>query len=259
MRVIVIPDTQVRAGVPTEHILAAGKYCCAHLPDKIVFIGDWWDMPSLNRFASNLELEGGRIEKDIDAGKEAMELFLKPFKQLNDKRRREKKKLYKPEMHFCTGNHDPMVRIPRLIDSHPILEGFAKDDCKQWLENKGIIVHDFLDILNIEDIRFSHYFQNMHSAKKGPLSGNIVTMMKNAGFSFVMGHQQGKKAHSFKLGDGSNRLGACVGSFYQHHETYEGKQGGNNWHGILVLNEVKNGGADLCEVSMNFLLEKYNE
>jgi hypothetical protein len=257
MRIVVIPDTQVKAGVPTDHILAAGKYCVKHKPDKIVFIGDWWDMPSLNRFGTNLDLEGTRIAADIEAGKTAMELFLSPFEKLNNKRRKDKKSLYKPEMHFCTGNHDPMVRVPRLIESHPILAGFATEDCKEWLEGKGIIVHDFLEILNIEDIRFSHYFQNMHSALKGALTGNIVTMIKNAGWSFVMGHQQGKKTHSFKLGDGSNRLGACVGSFYQHGEAYEGRQGGNNWHGILVLNEVEKGGADLCEVSMKYLKENY--
>ena len=257
MRVIVIPDTQVRAGVPMEHIKAAGKYCVKHQPEKIVMIGDWWDMPSLSRFASNLELEGARIAEDIQAGKDAFNLFLKPIEQYNKRRKKAKKATYKPQIHFCVGNHDPMVRIPRLIDSHPILEGFVKNDCKEWLEQKGVKVHGFLDILNIEDIRFSHYFQNMHSAKKGPLSGNIVTMMKNAGFSFVMGHQQGKKCHSYMLGDGTKRLGACVGSFYQHEETYEGKQGKNNWHGILVMNEVKDGGADLCEVSMEYLLERY--
>ena len=94
-------------------------------------------------------------------------------------------------MVFLAGNHDPMVRIPRLVEEFPTLEGFVPDDCKDWLERYcGFEVIDFLNIVTIEGIRFSHYFQNMHSAKKGPLSGNIVTMMKNAGFSFVMGHQQ---------------------------------------------------------------------
>jgi hypothetical protein len=257
MRMIVIPDVQVRAGVPTDHIEAAANYCVAHEPDKIVVIGDWWDCPSLNKFATNLELEGARISEDMQAGKDAMNLFMSVFTKENKRRKKKKLKSYNPDFYFCVGNHDPQVRIPRLISQYPILEGFIKDDSTEFLEGHGYTVVPFLEILTISDIRFSHYFQNMHSAKKGPLSGSIVTMLKNAGFSFVMGHQQGKKIYSHLLGDGTRRLGACVGSFYQHKETYEGVQGTNNWMGIIVMNEVKLGGADICEVSLEYLLEEH--
>lgn len=257
MRIICIPDTQVKPGVPIEHLFAAGNYICDSRPDKIVVLGDWWDMPSLSRYSSPKDVEGARVLADITSGKKAMELFLKPLQELQKRQAKNKKRVYNPDMVFLTGNHDPMVRIPRLIEEYPTLEGFVPDDCKEWLIGLGFDVIDFLEVVDIEGIRFSHYFQNMHSAKKGPLSGNIVTMMKNAGFSFVMGHQQGKKCHSFKLGDGTNRLGIVAGSFYQHKENYEGPQGGNNWNGIIVLNEVKEGGADICEVSMNYLLANY--
>lgn len=257
MRIICIPDPQVKPGVPTNHLKAAGNYICDSRPDVIVVLGDWWDMPSLSRYNSPKDVEGTRVLRDIEAGKEAMDLFLSPLHKLQRKQRKNKKRVYTPRLVFLTGNHDPMVRIPRLVEEFPTLEGFVPDDCKFWLENYGFEVIDFLKIIDINGIRFSHYFQNMHSAKKGPLSGNIVTMMKNAGFSFVMGHQQGKKCHSFRLGDGSNRLGVVAGSFYQHEESYEGPQGGQNWHGIIVLNEARNGGADIMEVSMNYLLENW--
>lgn len=257
MRLVVIPDPQVKPGVPTNHLLAAGNYIVSCEPDVVVILGDWWDMPSLNRYASVKDIEGARVIEDIGAGKDAMELFLRPLRELQSKQKSNRKKIYKPRMVFLTGNHDPMVRIPRLVEQYPTLDGLVPDDCKEWLSEKGFEVYDFLEIFELEEIRFSHYFQNMHSAKKGPLSGNIVTMMKNAGFSFVMGHQQGKKIHSFRLGDGTNRLGVVCGSFYAHEESYEGPQGGKNWNGILVMNEVKDGGADICEVSMNYLLENH--
>lgn len=257
MRIVIVPDTQVKPGVPTEHILAAGNYAVSQRPDIILIGGDWWDMPSLSMFNSAKDVEGSRVAADIQSGKDAMELFLSPLKRLQERQKANKKAVYKPRLIFITGNHDPMVRVKRLVDQQPILEGYAPDDCKGWLEDLGFEVHDFLNIVEVEGIRFSHYFQNMHSAKKGPLSGNIVTMMKNAGFSFVMFHQQGKKCHSFRLGDGTNRLGIVVGSFYQHEESYEGPQGGNNWNGIIVLNEVKDGGADIVEVSMQYLLNNW--
>ena len=78
-KIVVIPDTQVKAGVPTDHILAAGKYIAKNEPDVVVVIGDWWDMPSLNRFGSKKELEGRRIKEDIEVGNEAMDLFLSPY------------------------------------------------------------------------------------------------------------------------------------------------------------------------------------
>lgn len=257
MRQLIIPDTQVSPGVPTDHIRAAGKYMCHVLPDVVIVLGDWWDMPSLSRYNTPKEVEGKRVVADIEAGKSAMKEFLRPLHTLNRKRKAARKRMYRPRMIFLTGNHDPMVRIPRLLEEYPTLDGAIQDDCKGWLEERGFEVYDFLEIACIEGIRYSHYFQNMHSAKKGPLSGNIVTMMKNAGFSFVQGHQQGKKCHSFKLGDGTSRLGIVAGSFYQHKESYEGPQGGNNWHGVIVLNEVRDGGADIMEVSMDFLLRRY--
>ena len=71
------------------------------------------------------------------------------------------------------------------------------------LEDWGFEVYDFLHIANIQGIRFAHYFVNPHSAKKMPLSGQIDTMIKNAGFSFVQGHTQGKKTGTHFLADGT--------------------------------------------------------
>lgn len=257
MRILVIPDTQVKPGVPTDHIIAAGKYMVKHRPDVVVVLGDWWDMPSLSRYNTPKDVEGQRVMEDILSGVEAMNQFLTPLHKLQNKQKTNKKKVYNPRLVFTVGNHDPMVRIPRLIEDLPTLSGIIPNNCKDYLERCGFEVYDFLDVVCIEGIRFSHYFQNMHSATKGPLSGNIVTMMKNAGFSFVQGHQQGKKCHSYKLGDGTSRLGIVAGSFYQHHEKYEGPQGNNNWNGIIVLNEVKDGGADICEISLSYLLKNY--
>lgn len=257
MRALLVPDPQVKPGVPTNHLQAAGNYLIHSRPDVVFILGDWWDMPSLNKYANAKDIEGKRVLEDIAVGKEAMHMFLRPLIRLQKRQKKNKKKVYKPRLIFLTGNHDPMVRIPRLVGEFPTLEGFVPDDCKSWLEDLGFEVVDFLDIIIVAEIRFSHYFQNMHAATKGPLSGNIVTMIKNAGFSFVMGHQQGKKCHSFRLGDGTNRLGIVAGSFYQHEEEYEGKQGGNNWNGVIVLNEMEAGGADICEVSMKYLLENH--
>jgi predicted phosphodiesterase len=257
MKILVIPDTQIRKGVPVGHIMAASRYAVKHLPDVIVVLGDWWDMPSLSLFNSALDADGARIVDDIQAGKDAMEEFMIPIYHEIIRREHNHRKRWKPRLVFCTGNHDPMVRVPRYIESHPVLEGFLQDDTKQFLETMGFEVYGFLEVVNIEGIRFSHYFQNPHSLKKTPISGMIDTCLKNVGFSFVQGHQQTYRIGKHYLGDGSIRLGIICGAFYDHDETYAGLQGNRHWRGIIMLNEVKDGGADVAEVSLAYLKEKY--
>ena len=48
LRIMVIPDTQVKPGVNTDHIAAAARYALKMRPDVICHIGDHWDMPSLS-------------------------------------------------------------------------------------------------------------------------------------------------------------------------------------------------------------------
>ena len=50
MRHIFIPDTQVKTGTPTEHLIAAGNYIASKRPDVIIHAGDHWDMPSLSSY-----------------------------------------------------------------------------------------------------------------------------------------------------------------------------------------------------------------
>lgn len=257
MKLLIIPDTQVRAGVPTDHIRAAGNYIVRHKPDHIVVMGDWWDMPSLSRFNSNKEAEGLRIKEDLEAGNEAMLELMLPLIKYNGKRKDHKKRLYKPKLTYIVGNHDPQVRLPRLVEAHPILEGFVKDTTDDLLQTLGFKVVPYLQIENIAGIRFSHYIQNPHSLKGAPLSGQIDTMLKNAGHSFVIGHQQTYKMGKHYLSDGTQRLGIVAGAFYAHEERYQGPQGNQHWRGIVQLNDVKNGSADVCELSLDYLKRKY--
>ena len=257
MNLLVIPDAQVKKGVPTDHIKAAGNYIVRHKPDHIVIGGDWYDCPSLSRFNTNLESEGLRLKADIDAGDDAMLDLLGPLIQYNIKRRANKKKTYKPKLTYIVGNHDPQVRIPRLLNDHPILEGFLEDNTTTFLENLGFEVVPFLEIKNIGGIRFSHYICNPHSLKGSPLGGAIDTMLKNAGHSFFMFHQQTYKMGKHYLADGTQRLGIVAGAFYDHEEGYMNPQSNRHWRGIVQLNEVGNGSADVCELSLNYLKRKY--
>lgn len=251
-RIIVIPDTQVKVGADTAHIRAAARYIVEHKPDTVVILGDWWDMESLSVYNTIKKAEGLRIRADIDAGMNAMNEFMSILRAGIGKRSL-------PRLVFTHGNHSMAVRLPRFIEKHPELDGMIEDETTPFLEEHGFEVYPFLEVVNIEGIRIAHYIQNPHSLKGSPLGGNVLTMLKNAGHSFIMGHQQTYQYHKRFLSDGTIQIGIVAGAFYPHHEDYMSPQGNEHWRGIFMLNEVKNGGGDMCEVSLNYLMEEYGE
>lgn len=258
LKVVLVPDPQIKTTSCLDHLEAASNLICEEKPDVIVAIGDWCDMPSLSKHASNIELEGTRIKDDIEAGMEGMRRLLSAVDAYNDQQIKNKKKLYKPRMVFTTGNHCPATRIRRLVSEVPVLDGYLEDSFGPWIKSLGWEVYDFLEVANVEGIRVSHYFQNPHSAKKAPIGGTIDNMIKSAGFSFIQGHTQGLKWGKHYLGDGTQRIGLVAGSFYLDKENYMGAQGDlSHWRGLVVLDDVKNGTADIREINIHRLMREY--
>ena len=143
MKHLFIPDTQVREGVPTEHLTAAGNYLVEKQPDVIVVAGDWWDMPSLSSYdkPGSKNYEGRRYRSDIQAGCDAMDQFLAPLVQYNKKRKSQKLARYSPRLVFTMGNHEN--RINRAIQNDPVrLEGVISTDDFN-LEEHGFEVHQY--------------------------------------------------------------------------------------------------------------------
>ena len=90
MRILVIPDCQIKEGVPTDHLVWAGKAICEYKPDVVVNMGDFADMPSLSTHdkVGSKYFEGLRYKKDIDVVKNAMDKLLSPIKEMQSKQRK---------------------------------------------------------------------------------------------------------------------------------------------------------------------------
>jgi hypothetical protein len=244
-RIAVIPDVQAKEDTPTDHLMWAGQYCVDKKPDCIVVIGDWWDMPSLCSYDKGKKsFEGRRYVKDIDAGNNAMDIFLEPIKKAiaSDKK-------WKPRMIFTMGNHEN--RISRAIESESMLDGvIGYDD----LNLNDWEVKDFLEVVTVEGVAFSHYFTS--GAMGRPVSSARALMTKKM-MSCVMGHVQDRDIAYGKRADGVRLTSIFCGIFYQHDEDYLGQQGNDSWRGIWLLNEVNNGSFDELPISMKFLRQKY--
>lgn len=246
---IVIPDTQCKPGTPIDHLTALGNYIVDKQPDVIVHLGDHWDMQSLSSYDKGTKrAEGTRYEADIEAGIKGMDALMDPIIRYN----RTRIKKYKPRKIFNCGNHEE--RIARHVNENPNLEGkLSYADLR--LKDHGWEFHDFLEVVDVDGIAYAHYFYN-------PMTGNAwtgraATMLSNIGFSFTMGHRQGKDQAEKHLANGKTIRGLVCGSYYQHDEEYKGPQGNHHWRGAIYKHEVRDGNYDLMELSLSYLLRKW--
>jgi hypothetical protein len=253
MRILAIPDTQCKPGVPLDHLTWAGKAICDYKPDVVVHLGDHWDFPSLSSHdkPGSKYFEGKRYMADVEAGNIGMDMLLAPLKELQKTQKTTKHKVYKPRLVFLKGNH--CHRLTRAVQSNPMLEGLMTFD---HLNLKDWEVHDFLKPVFINGVGFSHYWGV--GAMDRPASSAAVLVSK-LHMSCVAGHQQGKQVAYGKRADGKSICGIIAGSYYQHDEDYLSSLGNKHWRGLLVMNEVEDGQFDELFLSINYLKAKYDK
>ena len=156
MRHLVIPDTQCKPDNSFEHLEWAGNYAVKTKPDVIVHLGDHWDMSSLSVYdIGKKSFEGRTYNHDVQAGNDAMDVFMKPIIEEQKRQKENKKKVWKPKKIFLIGNHE--YRIDRAIESDRKLEGLiGYNDFN--LKKHNWEVHNFLDVAIVNGIAYSHYF-----------------------------------------------------------------------------------------------------
>lgn len=238
---LVIPDTQVAPGVPTQHLAWIGEYIVKRKPDVVVHLGDHWDMPSLSSHTQkgSKSLEGQRYVEDVEAGNAALELVRAPARRAK----------LATEFHLLRGNHEN--RIVRAVEDDPRLEGTLQ---LSDLKSPGWRVHDFLELAWIDGIAYSHYFYQPMTSR--PYSGTVDNRLKQIGHSFSQGHQQ-HLLYGQRYVAGKSQHGLVAGACYLHQENYKGPQGNAHWRGVIVKHEVEDGSYDAMFVSLNYLCRRY--
>lgn len=252
MRHLVIPDTQCKPGNNHDHMTWAGKYAAEKCPEVIVHLGDHWDMPSLSVYdVGKKTFEGRTYMNDIKAGNDAMDAFMAPVTAEIERRKRRKLKLWKPRLVFLTGNHEE--RIARAVNSDRKLDGLiGYHDFN--LKQHGWEVYDFLEVVVIDGIAYSHYFTSGVMGR--PVSSPHLLLAKKH-MSCVMGHVQDRAISYSRKADGSRVTGIFGGIYYQHSEEYLNPQTNGSWSGIWMLNEVVNGSFDEMPISLSYLRNVY--
>jgi hypothetical protein len=248
----VIPDLQLRAGVPMDHLPWIGADIARRKPDVIVNIGDLWDMPSLSFHdqPGSLSKEGARYEEDIKAGNDGLALMMAPVRAAI-----ESDPDWNPRLIFCEGNHE--YRIMRTVESDPRYSGtLGMHHC--GVEAWGFERHKFLHVVAVDGVHYSHYFQMAGSDR--PIGGSMDNRFNKICATFVQGHEQGLLQHRRPLPIGKTIHGVVCGSAYMHSEDYRGPQRNNEWRGVVVLHDVRNGGdCDPMPVTLQWLAKEYGD
>lgn len=242
-----IPDCQIRPGVPVDHLRWIGKAIVEYKPDVVVCIGDFWDFPSLNSHegAGSAPMEGRRFKDDLDAGNEGFRILCEPME-----RELRRSRAWKPRRIFLDGNHED--RADRTSIADPKYIGLVSSDS---CDRRGWERHRFLERVWVDGICYSHYFQSSHSNR--PIGGEVSNRLNRIGASFVQGHEQGFRYGNRICGSGRTWHGLVAGSCYLHIENYRGAQGQQHWRGICVLNEVEDGDFCIMPLTLSYLCRKY--
>lgn len=251
-RHFLIPDAQVRPGVPTDHIDWIAQAIVDYLPDTVVNIGDWWDMPSLSMHdgVGSAKMEGARYEDDVAVGNEAYARLCAPMEAEQARRANGHRARWTPRKVFCFGNHEN--RINRAVNNAPKWAGTIGE---HHLITRDWERHPFLGRVWQDGLLYSHFFQSSHSSHA--IGGTIDNRLNKIGASFVQGHEQGFRYGTRIQASGATWHGLVAGSAYLHDEDYRGNQGQGHWRGVVVLNEVHDGDYCLMPLTLDYLCRKY--
>lgn len=251
-RHLVIPDCQIKPGVPLDHIRWISEYIVEKRPDVIVIIGDWADMPSLSNYDKGTKsFEGRTYRADILAANDALQALMAPIQAEIDKRERLHQKRWNPRKIVTLGNHEH--RINRAIEAQRELDGLisTKD---LFFEQWGFEVYPFLQPVAVDGVVYCHYFCSGVMGRPITTARSLLTKLHQSCFA---GHQQERDIAYGKRADGSRITGIIAGCCYQHDEGYLNPQTNNVWRGLYVLNEVENGTFDEMPVSLRFLQSRF--
>lgn len=245
---VVIPDTQSKPGVPNDHLAWIGQYIADKFSGRdttVIHLGDHWDMPSLSSYDKGKKaMEGRRYLADVVAGNRAFALLDDPIAAATAKTG------WTPRKVLLRGNHEN--RILRATELDPQLDGLLSMDA---LDGRDWEVHDFLEVVDIDGVLYSHYFYNPMNGR--PYGGaNVETRLKTIGHSFTMGHQQTLQ-YGLRFINGVSQHGLVCGAAYQHEEDYLGPQGNAHWRGIVVCHNVRDGSYSPMFVPLDYLCRRY--
>lgn len=153
-------------------------------PDYIVCTGDCGEFASQNRLVKDRGLFS--VADELTVVMNYLDSFIfSPVRRIQAKQRRDKKKIYKPSIVFCLGNHD----------------SYVTEALTPMLKDLGAKVVQHRDYIVLEDIMFSHTIDNGISGQACTTSQQILanTLMRSiSGHSHVRSITEQRDSNGYK-------------------------------------------------------------
>lgn len=245
--ILVIPDSHATHGFNNRRYEWLGHLVNDLKPDVVVDIGDWWDFPSLSSYESSARkaYEQKSYQKDLEAGLDAQDRMMSII-------RKQKRKL--PRFIRCLGNHED--RISRVVDADPILKGAI--GLEDLLSSEyGWEEHPYLEQVEVEDVRFAHYFATGVSGR--PVSGENpgLALITKQLQSCVQGHSHLLDYAVRTSAAGRRLMGLTVGCYLEDHLAWADATAHMWYPCVCFLRNTEAGQYDLQVIKLSTIKRVY--
>lgn len=246
MSILVVPDTHCHPGESLKRFEWLNKCIRDWTPEKLVLMGDWWDMPSLCLHDSkNADFSMRNIKKDLNIGLHALDIVMANTNIAT---------------YMLGGNHDD-GRIAKVLAQDARLEGLLTTPKELISRHYGDDIKwiPFQSVLKLDGICFSHWFPS--GVMNKPIGGEhpAATLLKKTHTSCVAGHQHVYDYAERTKADGSRLCALMSGCFIDpNYRPFYAGSTRNMWRlGVTLLHEVKSGSFDIEFISIERLKRIY--
>ena len=195
------------------------------------------------------------MSQDIDAGKAAIQTFEDEIARYNARASRSGRKglVYKPRRAFCLGNHEMRINDAGAKQEHMVDWYDVKARIGDWLVSLGYEVIPFLDVLEINEVFFSHFFESGVMGKAVPITQAMQKIGRSAvwGHSHAMGYFERQIPKKIKAAGWDKWL--CLPTFKDPAFLAHGETSG-----LVLLDDVWGGSFVFSVISTDRLLSDYD-
>lgn len=256
MKILTVGDCHVTNGQDLSRFDVLSKFIMDERPEHIVIMGDYLTFQCLSAWDKNKRraMEGQRYLLEMEAGNEGLDRMLKDMNEYNEKRKRNRKAQYNPELIYINGNHED--RLDRYLETEPTFDGVVGVEKDLALRERGFTFIPYRTYHWINDIGFTHIPFN----KVREISGVDITRKASMVTvkSCVFGHTHELHiSNSHRMGQEHLQQVSNVGCFFEEHEKYVEGRMTQYWKGVVMLDSWKEGRYDITTHSLSKMRRVY--
>ena len=250
----VFADAHVQPDTSLDHLERMGNLVVNARPEYIVNLGDFGSYDSLSHWDVGKPklMEGRRIARDLRSVTAGLYRFFLPIIELQEKQRHDKKRVYRPTIIWCDGNHED--RVARYVEHTPVLEDVIPTQLELFPEELDYrVIHHvpYKDYVTINGISFTHA---PITANAQAVSGKYALHRALEPFNthIVFGHlHRYEIVNKYKHGTGGLQQAISCGCSFLHELEYSKGAANDYFKCCMLLTQRNDGLLDTHTFTLN--------